>query len=167
VKVPGFNSTEGSRAVITQRVGEELVRRNGRVVRLFGDLDPAGQMARLLVEVTDPFGFGEDSETSLPLLLGAYVTIDVEATPVRAAIQVPRYALREGDRAFVVDRDNQLEVRDVVVAWRMEDSVLVTEGLLPGDRVITSRLAQPVSGMALRVDPGAAPTGEPRAEARP
>ncbi len=166
VKVPGFNSTEGSVAIVTHRVGEETVRKTGRVVRLYGDLDPAGQMARLLVEIRDPFGLEEEGE-SLPLLLGSYVTVGIEATPVRDAVEIPRYALREGEKAYVINRDDQLEIRDVEVAWRMEDTVLVTSGLDAGDHVITSRLAQAVNGMALRRDEEEAPDGAPRAEAQP
>ncbi len=167
VGVPGFNSTEGSNAVVTYRVGEDTISRTGRVVRLFGDLDPAGQMARLLVEIEDPFGFEEGAEESLPLLLGSYVTVGVEATPVRNAVEIPRYALREGEKVYVMTGDDELDIRDVEVAWRMDESVLVTDGLSAGDRVITSRLTQAVSGMALRVEEDEPPAGAPRAEAQP
>jgi RND family efflux transporter MFP subunit len=169
VKVPGFNATEGSLAVVTHRVGEESVRRNGRVVRLYGDLDPAGQMARLLVEIQDPFGLQreEGEEGDLPLLLGSYVTVGIEATPVREAVEVPRYALREGEKVYVINGDDELEIRDVQVAWRMEDTVLITAGVRAGDRIITSRLSQAVGGMALRVEEEEQPDGAPRAEAQP
>jgi len=166
VSVPGFNGSDGATAVITQRIGEQTVRRDGRVVRLFGDLDPAGQMARLLVEVSDPFAVAEGSD-ALPLLLGSYVTVDIEATPVEQAMELPRYALREGERVYVINGDDQLEIRDVEVAWRLEDTVLVTSGIGDGDRIITSRLTQAVAGMQLRTEEEGTPPGEPRAEASP
>ncbi|MCA9631953.1 MAG: HlyD family efflux transporter periplasmic adaptor subunit, partial [Myxococcales bacterium] len=56
IRIPGVNAEagEGSRATVIQRMGEQRVEREGEVVRLMGDLDPAGRMARVLVQIPDP-----------------------------------------------------------------------------------------------------------------
>ena len=56
--VPGFNCErgEGSRARVWQDLGGQMLKRGGRVIRLLGDLDPVGRMARVLIEIRDPFG---------------------------------------------------------------------------------------------------------------
>ncbi|RLB55664.1 MAG: hypothetical protein DRJ42_05640 [Deltaproteobacteria bacterium] len=167
VSVPGFNAEEGSRAVVIQQIGEQTVERHGRVVRLYGDLDPAGQMARLLVEIEDPFGY-EGETSGLPLLLGSYVAIDIEATPVTDAVEVPRYAVRDGDHVYVMSDDDTLSIRPIHVAWRLEDTVLVSDGIENGDMIITSRLSNAVTGNRLRVqEPSEGPAGPARAEAAP
>jgi hypothetical protein len=133
------------------------------VLRLLGDLDPVGRMARLLVEIRDPLGAavpakapkeGEPPPLALPLLLGAYVEVGIEAQQLTNVVEVPRLALRGDDSVYVVGKDDRLEVRGVEIAWRRADTVLIKSGIAAGDRVITSRLPNAVPGMQLRVSGG-------------
>ncbi len=163
IRVPGYNATEGGAVRVVYDAGEETVEREGRVLRLFGDLDPAGQMARLLVEIRDPLGF-EREEPGLPLLLGSFVRVELDATTIRNAVEIPRTALRDGSRVWLMSHRSTLVMRDVAIAWRLEGSVLVTRGIEPGDRIVTSRIPSPVEGMRLRTEESAIPEEHPRAQ---
>jgi hypothetical protein len=68
--------------------------------------------------------------------------------------------------------ENLLEIREIQIAWTEPDAVLITGGLEPNERVVTSRIATPVPNMLLRTAkpaPEAAPTdaSEPAAQATP
>lgn len=150
VSVPGMRgSQEGSAARVWQKVGAERVERPGRVVRLLPDLDSGGAMARVLVEIEDPLGL-ELPGNPLPVLINSYVDVDLAATSLEGVVELPRAGLREGDRAFVVDGEGRLRIRELKVAWRYPQSVLVSGGLAEGDEVILSRIAAPVEGMPVR-----------------
>jgi RND family efflux transporter MFP subunit len=164
VRVPGYNATEGSAVVIVHDLGAERIEREGRVLRLFGDLDPAGQMARLLVEIRDPFDL-EHEQRGLPLLLGSYVRVDLDATTIENAVEVPRFAIRDGNYVWIMDRDDRLAIREVGVAWRLEETVLVTRGVETGERVVTSRIPSSVEGMRLRTREEEPPARSGRAQA--
>ncbi len=152
VRVPGVNAAVGSAARVVQTVGAGTVERAGTVVRLLSDLDPAGRMARVLVEIDDPLGLARPpEERGLPMLLGASVQVEIDAGVLPSAFEVPRVALREGDVVWLVGADGRLAVRPVRVAWREREAVLVGEGLAAGDRVISSPVPSAVAGMALRV----------------
>ncbi|MGB0678567.1 MAG: efflux RND transporter periplasmic adaptor subunit, partial [Polyangiales bacterium] len=98
IDVPGLRGVdEGSAAQIVQQLGNEHVRRQGRVRRLLADLDPGGTMARITVEVRDPLGLQDEGEPKLPLLLSSYVEVILEARPLKNVVTLPRTALREGD----------------------------------------------------------------------
>ncbi len=140
----------GASAVVRQHAGRYVVERRGRVMRLLPDLARGGGMARLLVEIDDPMG--EEGEP--PMLLGAFVQVRIDARPLEGVFELPRAALREGDRLFLLGKDERLDVRPVRVVWRDEHFVYVDEGLEEGERVITSPLSSPVSGMKLRVARG-------------
>lgn len=141
---------DGSPARISQAVGEgPPIVRHGRVIRLLKDLDPKGRMARLLVEVRDPLA--TDAARPLPLLLGAFVSVEIAGRTFDGAVALPRLGLRQGDRAWVMNTERELEIRKLRVAWRGPDAVMVTSGLSPGERVVVSRIAAPVEGMALRL----------------
>jgi len=150
IDIPGLNAEQGAAARIfdpTAQKGQS--ERQGQVVRLLGDLDPIGRMARLLVSVDHPLETGE-GRPSLPLLLGSYVRVEIEGKTKDAVFQIPRKALRDGDLVWIMDQSDKLDIRPVQVWRRMGDSVFVTGGLRAGDRVVTSRVATPIKGLDLR-----------------
>lgn len=155
ITLPAGDGTGGSSARVLQNSGsgEPLVR-EGRIVRILPDLDPAGRMARILVAVDDPLGGRCPGTTALPLLSGAYLRVELDGRQVDDVVALPRAALHEGDRAWIMTSDDRLEIRPVTIVWRRRDDVLVTQGLDDGDRVVTSRLGTPVPGMRLRIREG-------------
>ncbi len=152
LRVPGlYGAAHGSRALVRLDAenGDVLP---GRIVRLLGDLDTAGRMARVLVEVADPLGLGSGAgrgDRRGLLLLDSYVDLMLEGATVRDLFEVPREWLHEGGNLRMYS-DGRLELRPVEVAWRFEDSVCIAGGLNEGEMVVTSRLATPIEGMKLR-----------------
>jgi hypothetical protein len=136
----------------------QIVRR-GRIVRLLGDLDPVGRMARLLVAIDDPFGLRapgsngnrENGDPGRRLLLGAYVRVEIEGREEEGLFKVPRVAIRKGDRIWLMGQDEHLTVQQVQVAWREKDAVFVRSGLKAGQRIITSAVGNPDRKPRLRV----------------
>ena len=54
-----------------------------------------------------------------------------------------------------VMRDNgTLDIREVQIAWRDRDRVLITDGLYAGERIVVGNIATPVQGMRLTVGNG-------------
>ncbi|MFW5966741.1 MAG: efflux RND transporter periplasmic adaptor subunit [Persicimonas sp.] len=154
IDVPGVNAQTGSEVRIAQDVGGRLVERRGRIARLMGDLEETGRMAQLLAVIDDPFSLDDvdDAESiprGIPLLLNAFVDVEIDGPTREDLIEVPREALDEDDRVRVYE-EGRLAIRPVDVVWRRDDSVLVDEGLTEGTRVVTSPIGTPVEGMRLR-----------------
>lgn len=141
--------TPGASVRIEHDVGDETIVREGHVIRLLPDLDPAGSMARILVEVPDPLRIAESTEPGPPLLLGTYVRVHIEGGEL-SGVQVPRRAVREGGIVYVMSPARELEIRQIRVGWSLDDTVITSSGLAGGDLVITSRVNAPVEGMLLR-----------------
>jgi RND family efflux transporter MFP subunit len=112
----------------------------GRAVRLLSDLDPLGRMARLVVSVEDPLGIEKRSNGTLPLLLGSYVEVLIDAGELENTIRIPREALREGSQIWVVGSDNLLRIVQVEVLWPEKDTILISNNLEKGDQLIVSDL---------------------------
>lgn len=170
IDIPGVRGQgEGSLARVYQQVGTTRIEREGRVVQLLADLDAGGAMARILVAIDDPLGLTRP-DGELPMLLNSYVSVEIGARPIENAFEIPRAALREGSRVFVVTAENTLGIRPVTIVWRREKSVIVSSGIAPGDRVITSRIAAPAEGMPVRVaetSGAASPSREEASRAAP
>ena len=150
IRFPGRDGKGGSTAAIRQQLATDLHNEwTGRVVRLMGDLEPEGRMARVLISVRDPLRLGSGDEAGLPLLIGSYVSVAIEGREVKDVIPLPRTALRDGDSVWLMNDGNKLEIANVSVVWRDRDTVWVREGIEPGQRLVVSDLPAPVEGMGL------------------
>ena len=93
--------------------------------------------------------------------VGAFSIIDakvrIDAGTLAQVIAVPRRAVRDNRRVWVVDDDGRLQVRDAAVAWESEQTLLLERrSLRDGDQVVVSRIAGLVPGASVRsrqVDP--------------
>jgi RND family efflux transporter MFP subunit len=154
ISFSGEPGIRGSAAeVIFESVSGLPVVRRGSVLRMMGDLDPEGRMARLLIIVDDPLNLREDSRKQKGrdrILLGSYVKVNIDAGFFDNVYSIPRQALREGDVLWVKDRNDTLQVRDVTVVWRRRDEVLVRADLVEGDTLILSRFQSPLPGMKVK-----------------
>lgn len=152
IRFPDAKGKGGSLATITQKIGDaQPVVRQGHVVRLLGDLDPIGKMARILVEIKDPKGNAETDDSDLPLLIGAVVSVDIEGPDLEEVFALPRRGLRDGEVVWVKKGDT-LEYRKVQVIWTEDEIVYVRGDLQSGDNIVISRLTAPVEGMRLSVE---------------
>ena len=190
--------------------GDEPARkvvRKARLLRLLGEVEARGRMARVLIAVDDPLLLeGESSlievpdaapeeptdteetpaETSEPsqeeapsesdtseeqdeaeeeeeviirapaprfkkLLLGSYVQVSIQSDPLENVFVLGREVLRDGDKIWVVTKDDTLEVRTAQILWRTPEQIIVGDGLKKDDRVIASKLQAPVDGMKVKV----------------
>ena len=83
---------------------------------------------------------------------------EIDAGEMTDVIAVPRRAVRDNRRVWVVDRQDLLQVRDAAVRWQSGQQLLLSsDTLLPGDHIVVSRTAGLVPGAKVRsrqVDPG-------------
>ncbi|MEM1177350.1 MAG: efflux RND transporter periplasmic adaptor subunit [Acidobacteriota bacterium] len=122
---------DGPTALVSARIaGLEVVRR-GRVLRTEGALDAASRMLTLVVEVRDPLALRSDGE---PLVPGQFVDVTIAGRRVPEATIVPRAALIDGDRVFVIDGGELRRRRVDVIQVRGEHAV-IGGGLAAGELV--------------------------------
>lgn len=145
---PGDEAKKGLKIHVIQDLGGVSIVREGHVLRLLGNLDPNGRMARVLVGVDDPLGIHQ--ELPFPLLIGSYVRVDFEGPVLEDIVLLPRRALREENKVWVKNSNNQLEVRAVDVIQKDEEFVYIREGLEENDQVVVSPIAIPIPGMLLQ-----------------
>lgn len=149
---------KGSLVTVTQELSAgQTVMRQGRVLRLLGSLEAESRTAQLLVEVDRPL---DPPPGELPLLRGAFVTAQIEGRSLEGAHSVPRDAVFDGNRVWVVDAEDRLRLRTLAIALSDEERVVATAGVADGDRVVVTPVRTPTEGMKVRVD-----TGEAEAEA--
>lgn len=147
--IPRQPGDPGANVRILHRNGYEIT---GAVIRLLGDLGSEGRMARILVEVKDPLNFKKDIKDQPALLIGEYVRIEIQGRELQNVFRIPRTALRDDSMIWVVNKDSNLDIRRVGTLWRDTKTVLLGEGLEPGDQLIVSDLPAPINGMPVQVE---------------
>jgi RND family efflux transporter MFP subunit len=119
------------------------------VVRFTRDVSNSTRTMLTEVDVKNP---------DLALTPGMYATVTFNLEEKDAALLVPASAVIQGDQPSVmlVDADNRVEKREVVLGIAGANSQEVTAGLRPGDRVIIGGLSALQLGEVVKAQPAPA-----------
>ncbi|MFZ5601166.1 MAG: efflux RND transporter periplasmic adaptor subunit [Pseudomonadota bacterium] len=151
IRFPGAGSMGSTVKIFYDQVWAPQQMRTGRVIRLLSQLEENGRMARVLVQVEDPFARTDANRDQPRLMLGSFVRTEIEGIPVQQAVVIPRALLRENDTVWILKDGNTLEIRAVTVAYRDQENVFIAEGIRAGEQVISSALSTATDGMPVRV----------------
>jgi RND family efflux transporter MFP subunit len=151
--IPKRNGDSGANVTIRNNGvwGEDRFR-TGRVICLLGEVETQGRLARLLVTVDDPFCLKPQNQNLPQLLMGSYISAEIEGRTLSDVFPIQRSHLRDNDTVWIMDDDGQLEIRQVQIVFRGPDRVYVNEGLAENEKLVVTDIAAPVAGMPLRVD---------------
>lgn len=103
--------------------------------------------------------FANDDDRLVP---GQFVNVSVELAVIAEAVVVPPAAVQVGQRGnyvFVVKADNTVELRLVRAGIRTAHSVVIEDGLKPGERVVTEGQLRLRPGARVTVRPAGGPPG--------
>jgi len=119
---------------------------SGRVTRTTGQVDRVSRRVPVVVEVPRPL---DGSEGRPPLLPGTFVKALITGKTLHHAVAVPREAIHEPNRLWLV-RDGRLLAQSVEIVRTDEEYAYVTSGLPDEVLIVTGRLDGAVEGMAVR-----------------
>ena len=105
-------------------------------------------MVHAIAQVDDPYGRGQRKDP-MHLAVGLFVEAVIEGHEIENVYIIPRSALR-GDQVLVVDGEDRLRFRDVEILRNDRESVFITAGLSPGERVSVSTMQAVSDGMKVR-----------------
>ncbi|HYE49899.1 MAG TPA: efflux RND transporter periplasmic adaptor subunit [Azospirillaceae bacterium] len=132
----------------------------GRINFLDAIVDPQTGTVRVRAEVPNP------EHTLLP---GQFVRVEVQGFTLPNAISVPLTALMQGPQGpfvYVVDAESKAEARPIRTGRTLGDRLVVTEGLKPGERVVSEGVIKARPGEPVRVaGAGPAPPADTAAAA--
>lgn len=118
----------------------------GELVRTEGEIDPKTRMVTVVARVEDPYGRLGDRRGP-PLAVGLFVDAMIEGTELADAIVLPRSALQQGNRVFVLDDQDRIRFQPIEIARSERDRVIVRSGIEPADRVSVTPMPWALEGM--------------------
>ncbi|HCR66615.1 MAG: efflux RND transporter periplasmic adaptor subunit [Oceanicaulis sp.] len=139
----------GRPAHLSANVAGQVRNWEGLLVRSESAIDPQTRTMSAIIEVEDPYGEAAEA-AGAPLAVGLFVTARIDGRELENAIVLPRSALRGADQVFVAQLDGTLAIHRVTVIDTSAERVVVTAGVEPGDRIVTSPLRGAADGMLVR-----------------
>lgn len=151
--IPPVYQVEGSKnglnVLLESSVTGQPVQWKGKVIRTEGEIDPKSRMVVLVAMVEDPLNQEANTHDQI-LPIGLFVHGKIEGIEIPSAAKIPRTALREGNKVYIITPDNTLEIRPVEVSKAEKDFVIIAKGLEEGERVCLSILDGATEGMKVQ-----------------
>jgi RND family efflux transporter MFP subunit len=126
----------------------------GTLVRIEASIDPNSNTVQTIIRVSQPtatIDWASDEEAkAIPLPIGLYVHADISGKTVDSLISLPRSVIRNNNQVLVVDAENKMYFREVDIFRLEEENVLITGGILPGEKICISPIQAVTDGMAVQ-----------------
>jgi len=139
---------------LTGMYGGQELRWKGKLVRTEASIDPNSNTILSIIRVEQPTVEESKSASSswqtIPLPIGLFVQAEITGKRVDDLIALPRSVVRNNNQVLVVDAENKMYYRDIEIFRLEENRVLISGGLLPGERICTSPIQAVVEGMTVQ-----------------
>ena len=116
----------------------------GRIVRTAGSIDPPTRLVYVYAEVINPY------QQSPPLAIGMFVDAIIEGKTIEDGFLVPNSAINNNSNIYVINKNDNLEIRDIEVLGTENDYVIIKGEIIEGERVVVSPLNNAKIGMGLK-----------------
>lgn len=87
--------------------------------------------------------------SAFPLLKGSYAEVVFQGQTQKDQVLIPAYAVHDGF-VYVLDQNQRLKRRPVVIAQKQADQVVLKEGLQPGELLIVSDPEPAIEGLLIQ-----------------
>lgn len=130
-----------------------------QIARSEGVIDNKSRMTYLVAEIQNPYLLPEvlakknttnnaDVSHSVPLRFGAYVQAQILGIEIANASLLPRHLIVD-HKVGLLSNESTLHYATIDIVRQQGANVIVSNGLLDGDKLIVSALEYPVDGMKL------------------
>jgi hypothetical protein len=148
---------DGSEVVLTATQQGRKVSWQAHLVRSEGIVDERSRVTYAVAQVADPYQLHGDGD---PLPVGTFVAAEIQGTAAMDVIRIPRSALRGSDQVLIVDAENTIEIRTVVVIRADERYAYLGGGVAEGERISITAIEAPTNGMSVRTAEATARTAD-------
>ena len=134
----------GPKVKFLSSVSNKTFEWQGRIVRTAGSIDPPTRLVYVYAEVINPY------QQSPPLAIGMFVDAIIEGKTIKDGFLVPNSAINNNSNIYVIDINDNLEIREIEVLGTENDYVILKGEIYEGERVVVSPLNNAKIGMALK-----------------
>jgi RND family efflux transporter MFP subunit len=139
--------------LLTGMFGGEQQHWVGKLLRVEASIDAASNSVQSIIRVSQPTvdesGY-KAAQRKVPLPIGLYVQSEISGRQVDDIISLPRTVIRNNNQVLVVDAENKMYFREVEIFRLEEDRVLISGGLIAGEKICISPIQSVYDGMSVQ-----------------
>lgn len=153
--IQDFNASDNvynsdSEVELVSDIGNRRFHWKGHLSRTEGVLDTRTRVLFSVVQVSDPYNL-YDSVHEEPLRIGTYVNAEIQGQLLEDVMVLPRHTLQANNLVWVADQENRLRSRSVDVITSNGDAVYIRGGLETGDKVVLTRMENPLNSTPVQI----------------
>jgi len=134
----------GPKVKFLSSVSNKTFEWEGRIVRTAGSIDPPTRLVYVYAEVINPY------QQSPPLAIGMFVDAIIDGKTIKDGFLVPNSAINNNSNIYAIDKNDNLEIREIEVLGTENDYVIIKGEINEGERVVVSPLNNAKIGMSLK-----------------
>ena len=142
-----LNPSEQASVVIESFYKGKTQSWKGKLERVDGVIDPVTRMVNLIAVFKNDFI--ETDKPNLPI--GLFVEAKIDGITLKNIFEIPINSISKDNEVYIVDKNNQLELRKLTVLKKYSEFVIIKDGLRAGERIVTSKLSTASNG--IKVNP--------------
>ena len=112
--------------------------------------DPQTRTLTVAVKL-DTSGPQLDATSPFPLVEGMFCMVDIPGKTLRNVVRLPRWSVSFENTVYMLTDESRLKTVPVTVIYAEGENVFVSQGLTPGQTVVTTRLNDPLENALLAV----------------
>ena len=142
-----LNPSEQASVVIESFYKGKTQSWKGKLERVDGVIDPVTRMINLIAVFKNDFI--ETDKPNLPI--GLFVEAKIDGITLKNIFEIPINSISENNEVYIVDKDNQLELRKLTILKKYSEFVIIKDGLKAGERIVTSKLSTASNGIKVNL----------------
>lgn len=135
---------------LTASVAGNLVTWPAKIIRTEGILDERSRVIYAVAQVDDPYQRQANNNADV-LRFGRFVQATILGNSTSDVVVIPRHLLLAKQQVLVIDNQQQLQFRQVVVERSDERFAYIRQGFQPDDLLAISAIANPLAGTVVRL----------------
>ncbi|MBU8921636.1 MAG: efflux RND transporter periplasmic adaptor subunit [Bacteroidales bacterium] len=147
LSIPGFTSDdeEGSPAMVYAEIAGQTLSWKATVMRAEGILDERTRMINVVVRIDQPYS------ARPPLAMGLFAKVEISGHEIENSVLLPRSAVHDNNSVWILEGEDRLRFRKVVLTRYEGDMALIESGIEFGDKVILTPIKVVTDSMQVRL----------------
>ena len=140
-----FESAQAPEVELVGSYGGKEYTWMGKLLRTEATIDPNSNTVQSIIRIEQPSA--DVAGKSIPLPIGLFVEARIAGKLIENIVSL---VIRNNSQVLVVDAESKMYYRDVEIFRLEQDRVLISGGLMPGEKICTSPIQAVVDGMSVR-----------------
>ncbi|PMH25535.1 hypothetical protein BCU71_24535 [Vibrio lentus] len=124
--------------------------RHGEVLSIAPNMDSQSRMISVVVAIADPLALLAENQGKPRVMINDLLDVTLKGKALDNVSVLSDELMRSDNQVWIMNQDDKLEIRSVTPVFRNATFAYIGDELKVGERVVSSYLGSPVSGIPLR-----------------